>query len=878
MIDLKVLAKSGLTNERLKAIFTDIGPVGLTTPKAPKKKKLSKAQAASMAADNDTTDTLGDTPRNPDLTLSSLEMLPDNPTDWDIRRYWERRLTSRITDGLYRNAENFNKWAAIDLAYASTPIHPLSLPLMRVAQGYIDLKSCQKEIAALSGHSREALFEKDAQGQLTGIKAPQLVEVSHNLVHSLVTRRVAAISTEIDQQYPLMTYDTFSNAQEGKLVGDVMTQIGEQMAGAYGYRHDAEESIRAASLYSQSIKFKANAWHKEQQTLPVKPKAAAPTGADGLGQPAEPEYKRQVIREGVVFTIPHPSRVYADIAAPMARLNYDTGPQYIGHWEVVRIGDLRANPAYFNKDAVFYDAVIYKFFAAQFAYFSQYFPDRMIPPIPPSGTAGAMSLTNDRVAQVGAYASLRYDMSTTIAYHYECIIPKDVGFGTYEDPVWIRFVVAGNKAVIYAEIVGSMPASINAYNTSDNLLLSPSFAMQVLPYQEQITNLLTQLLRIQYQGFCRIWALNVHGMNKEDVEKVEHALQYPDYTSAKDIILKYDAALLIDRGQDPRTITTKIEEIKIETRDKVTEIFQSIIQLLSIAERLLFFSPQELGQVSPRTITAFEAKMVNTTTLGIRDFALVGIKQQLDADKRIIHDSYMAFGEEDLEVPVAERYDPAVVKKAGFEVVDDGTGNPDGLFTIRGKKLGLLYNYVYTTRNTDDLPAEAAEAQALSQIYETIAKDPTLSAIMSVQDKIDLANNMFRHISGEDFRITASPEQIANFEAAQKQQQAAGPQGAQGGQGASTQMQQVTAALQEITQQMQQIAQQNETNQQSISALGQGLARLAGSVASKGLPNPPAGQRALPPGITTAGLVNPKLPVGSVRAPVTAAPPAPVGV
>lgn len=843
MIDIEVLKRAGLSNDSLKDIFTapvDEGDV----PKRSKIKAAAKDRKEptdeQMLAD--TSFNSIDTPLDPYTTMSTLDKMPLNPTKWQVRRWWERRLMGRIQQGLYRNAQNFNKWAAIDLAYASTPIHPMTLPLMRVAQGFISIEDCQKQIGALSSCARDQLFEKDAEGKLTGVKAPQLVEVSHNLVHSLVTRRVAAISTEIAQQYPLMEFNPFSNSQEGKLRGDVMTQLGEQMAGAYGYRHDAEASIRDASLYSQSIKFKANAWHTEQQTLPKKQTTEeVQSGASGIGQPAETEYERQIIREGVVFTLPHPSRVYYDITQPVARINYDTGPQFVGHWEVVRIGDLQDNPLYYNKQVVVFDPVLYRWFVSQYAYFAQYFPDRMVAPLPPQGNAGRMALTNDRIAQIGVNAMSRYDMSTTISYHYERVIPKDVGFGTYEDPVWIRFVVAGMKTVIYAEIVGSMPASINAYNTSDNLLVSPSFAMQVLPYQEQISNLLTQLLRIQYQGLVRIWTLNTHGMKKEDIEKVEHALQYPDYNSAKDVIISYDAALLEARGQDPNTIRTKLEQIKVETRDKVTEIFQSIIQLLSIAERLLFFSPQELGQVSPRTITASEAKMVNTTTLGIRDFHLVGIKQQLDADKRIIHDSYMAFGSDELEVPVAERYDPAVVQRAGFDIVDTGE---DGLFTIRGKKLGLLYNYTYTTRNTDDLPPDAAVIQGYSQIYEIISKDPQLQQIQNPQDKVDLVNMLFDKLSGGTIKFKADPAKMKALVDAQNSQQ---------------QVQQalpiIQQALQAIQNQLQQTTQQQAQDHQSISALAQALSLLGKSVAPK--PFGPGANVS-----TQRGQISPDIPVG----------------
>lgn len=889
MIDLVALKRAGLDNDVLKRIFTAQPTPGTTPPSAKGKKITTGNTRGGKKAANayDTTDTVGDTPRNPDIALSMLETLPDNPTDWEVRRWWERRLTARVQDGLYRNTADFNKWAAIDLAYASTPIHPTTLPLMQVAQGHISLDQCSQQIAALSTKMRDKLFVKDTAGKLTGIKAPELVEVSHNLVHSLVTRRVAAVATEIEQMYPLMEYDTFSNAQSAKLRGDVMTQIAEQMAGTYGYRHDAEESIRAASLYSQCIKFKANAWHTEYQTLPQQA-TPEPSGAKAVGQKPETKYKRQLVREGVLFTLPHPSRTYYDTSRPVSRINYGTGPQYIGHWDVIRIGELQAEPAYFNKDAVFYDAVIYKFFAAQFAYMNQYFPDRMVAPITNSGSAGALALTNDRVAQIGAYASLRYDMSTTIAYHYEEIIPKNVGLGTYEDPVWIRFCVAGNRTVIYAEIVGSAPASYNGYNTSDNLMVSPSFAMLVLPYQEQITNLLTTLLRTQYQGFCRIWALNTHGMDKKDVDALEQALQYPDYTSAKDIIIKYDAALLQDRGQDPKTISQKITQIQIETKDKITEIFSSIVQLLSIAERLLFFSPQELGQVAPRTITAFEAKMVNTTTLGIRDFGLTGIKQQIDADKRIVHDSYMAFGSEDLEVPVASRYDAQVIEDAGFEIIDDGKGNPDGLFTIRGKKLGLLYNYIYTIRNTDDLPTDAAEAQALGQVYDIISKDPILSAAMGIQDRVDLANRFIRHITGEDFKITLDPAKVAALQQAQPPggQPPPGQPAPQSGaapapQGQPPNPMAIIAAMQDaitkVGQQVAQLGQQTQQNQASITALAQALQKFAQQgAAANSAPLPQAGPGTPGPNEKThEGQIAPGMPIGSGAPPLKGVIPVP---
>ncbi len=334
------------------------------------------------------------------------------------------------------------------------------------------------------------------------------------------------------------------------------------------------------------------------------------------------------------------------------------------------------------------------------------------------------------------------------------MIPKKIGLGTYEDPVWFRFVMAGNTTVVYAEIVGSQPASVNSYNAADGLLMNPSFGMQAIQWQQMLTNDLNRLLTAQYQGMVEIFALNKDGMKKEDIANIVNQLKNPNFTHIANSVITYSKEKLAQIGSGNANGSERLSKITIDTSAKITEIFSSMLQTLAMAERLMFFSPQELGQVSPRTVTATEMKAVRDTTLGIRDFHLMGVKQQIDADKRIIHDSYMAFGSDELEVPVAERYEPKVIEEAGFEIVDDGTGAPpDGLYTIRGKKLGLFYDYTYTTRNTDDTPPEAQVAQGLAQVYEILTKDPVLSQNTTLDQRMELANSLFGILNPYVFKL-----------------------------------------------------------------------------------------------------------------------------
>lgn len=834
MISMEALARAGLTNKRLREILESKGPK-VTNKKVPVQR--TPQEGAPIA----------DPGPGGIATLANMQRLPPNATDWDVNCFLTTAVRSESLEGQMRCSAQFDRFAAVDLAYGAATVNPIVENLMKLSMGHLSIEQLGTGIGRMTEEWQKGLLERDANGKVTAVNQPKLIEVSHNLVHSLVTRRVAALATEVYQQYPLLKYDPFSNNQTSRLVADVTTQLVEQMAGAYDYRSDYETAIRDASLYTTSFKFKARHWHVEKQKLPVFPPK---NGAAKAGREAKPTYEDRIVREGVEFVIPHPSRVYYDISKPLAKLNSDTGPRWIGHWEIVRIGDVRNDPAYFNKDAILMDAEMFNWYAVNPAYFSQYYPEQILFP---TGYGGAAALTakNDRVANIGTWAQMTDDIGTVLTQHYKCVIPKKVGLGTYEHPVWLRFVMAANTTIIYAEIVGSAPASVNSYNASPGLLMSPSFGQQAMQFQQMLTNDLNRLVYTQYQGMVEIWALNKDGMTKGDVDKIVNQLKNPDFTHIANAVITYSGEKLAQIGQTTAKGSDRLTKIAVETRDKVREIFDSIVQTLAMAERLMFFSPQELGQVSPRTVTATEMKAVRDTTLGIRDFHLIGVKQQMNADKRIILDSYVAFGSDDLEVPVAERYEPAVIEAAGFKIVDDGAGKPpDGLFTLEGNKaetLGQFYNYTYSVRNTDDTPPDAVVGQGIAQVFEIIAKTPAVAEQMTLDQWYEYINGLMEKFAPGLPKLRVPP----------------GVDGSKSGGGAVEQMQaqlqqilpQLGQALQQQQQQIQQIEVKQAETDAGMKAVVDALNNLTSAVT--------AAAKKKPERSTPKGAVSPTIPNGA---------------
>lgn len=733
MIDPNVLNKRGLSSKRLKEIFTAKRDEARDGKRKPFKSRFRKDGEDTSASQE----------------FSELMKLPDKPSNWQLREFFETRIRNRLNEGMERNLNDYEKYAAVNLAMDTPVVSKVQLPLMMLAQGYINLDRCQEMVNTLSAEWNAEMFQCDPSSKRAlKVNIPRFWEISHNLVKSLVTRRVAAIATPIAQRIPFMKYDSRATSLEGRLKGDLMTQYAEIMSDGFGYRHDIVQTAREVSMYGHQVEFVRNRWSSDSQILTVPKKKDGTTGVGG--EETDEEEKEVVVRDGLDFVAPHPSRVFWDRAFPLAKINFDNGPTYIGYWDMVRLGDLRTNPDLWNSDEVEFDSGVNEFLSSGTAsnYFNLYYRDRIAIPINKGSVAG----DNDRASNTQYYAQGSDDTTTTIAYYFEKLNPKKIGLADYDHDVWFRFTVAGNTTIIHAEYLGSTPCVCHHYDEDDSRDFSPSFASMVMPYQDQVSNLLSQLLEVQFQGLTKIYTLNVDGMDPKDVETVDSAIKNRNYYAAKDIIIKYSAEKMKDIGIDPRSMyAERLKAIEISTTEKTSELIRSIVQVLSMAERLLFFSPQELGQVAERQMSATEANMVNNTTLGIRDYHSLGIEEGLDAKKRVIYESAMAFGSDEVELPVLQTYSPETIKAAGFTIVGvDQEGDIEtakrGKFTVSGDKRNLIHNYVFSSRDGTEREAPAAIANATVQMLDIVGKYPAFAQSITLEDGTNMLNTVARNL------------------------------------------------------------------------------------------------------------------------------------
>ena len=470
------------------------------------------------------------------------------------------------------------------------------------------------------------------------------------------------------------------------------------------------------------------------------------------------------MREGVEFVNPHPTRIFYDISKPLFQLNTDTGPDWIGFWDVVRYRDIKEDPGYFNRDTIKYSSSLLDTFNLYRALFNYYYCHINVnfPSVTAKSGADAdtFPLLNDRVANIGTspgtYTKDQLDDAVFLTQYYRRINPKRDGFGDYQGECWIRLVVASDATVVYGEFRPALPAVYGGINQNASRWVHTSMAHELMPYQDQMSNILSQVLLNMKAGLTQIWMINQDVLSEDMREYVKESLKGRNYYEEPKALL-YSARKASDVGID----TNKgVEIIQVSMAEKVNEGFRSIVSLLQIVERLLIMSPTELGQPLKSESTATDVQELAHTTNTKSAYISDGIDEQRAGVKKMIYESLLSHGTEDLEVPVLKRYTRKTIEDAGFNVdsPEDATGDDlPAQYTVMGELDKLKHDYIFTTRDGAERQSNPMIAQTLTQLLGQLLGSPELVQAIGKNRVFSMINEIFRN-SGTGFDLNLQIE------------------------------------------------------------------------------------------------------------------------
>ncbi len=638
----------------------------------------------------------------------------------ELRKTWEERIEARVHEGMLAGVKNYKFYAAADLAWDSNIITKELVPLQLYAQGRIDFKVLKTQLKDLSADELAKFCEVDPKTkEIKSVKLGKFHEIFVNLVRSFITRRTAALALKYTKLYPFLKYEPVSTSWVAKLRGDVLSQRVEMVTNAYGYRHECVQAIRDTLLYGHTVEFAQNAWDVEKQVF-VK---SRDNGLDS-NDPDNIEVETRIVREGVLFHRPHPTRTFWDSTYPLSSINTDTGCSYLGYWSIMPFRLLEKNPAYFNRDHIIFNQSFFGSITAYRGFWELYFPDAQIN-FNSVDTYLDPAAANDREATQAFYTPDMGDRTLALVEYRERVIPKQVGLGDYPYPVWVRLVVAGDRTVIFGEILPAGPGTYWGYNEDDNRRINNAWAHEIMPWGDQLSNMLSQLLLTQKTGLIKIIAANIDLLSEEQIKAFRSIVNGTEYCTGP-TLLEFKGSMLQDMGLEIEDVV-KLNEAS--TLQDITVFFRSIIQLLSLAERVLGVSANESGQSEPREVSATESANIANTVNTTLAFMGLGVDEALDAKKKLLYHSFIAHGSDEIYTPVVNRYTRKTIEAAGFRVEDDSTDpetnvpNPKGQ-TVIGSKRALVYDYHFSSRDGSERMSNAKAAEVMVNLLAQLTQIP----------------------------------------------------------------------------------------------------------------------------------------------------------
>ncbi len=335
--------------------------------------------------------------------------------------------------------------------------------------------------------------------------------------------------------------------------------------------------------------------------------------------------------------------------------------------------------------------------------------------------------------------------------------------------------MASDNTVVFAEFLPSVPAVYGGLNENDSRVVNNSMAMEIMPYQDQLTNILSQMLLNMKIGLTQIWAVDKDALDEGTRDYIETAMQAGDYY-VNPKLLMYSGQRMGDLGLDTKNF---VNVVQADMGNTINQSMQAINQLLGIVERMLVLSPQEVGQPAPREISATEVQEISTSVESIYSFVSEGIDEMRAGLKKMLYEHLVACSTSEFDVPIKNRYSTSVIEDAGFTPSDEDYDTSEPMArNVLGTPATLVHEYLFSSRDGPERAINVKSAETLTNLLGQILQIPPVIEAVGKRRLFDIINEIFRK-SGAGFDIKLELEEGEAAELPMEQpDQAAGSQAA----------------------------------------------------------------------------------------------------
>lgn len=735
MVDLELLAKRGATPEKLKAKFT-------ADVMDDKIKELVDLNATRI--DEGIQRNLNDA-----RTIYAIDQA------YDVS---QRQITYTLVEGLLANGVSGEK-------------------VMEAMTSWGITSRLSNMMSPLCDKSGQAVCDKTGK-KLMKLDMPTFFNIFVPLVQSYTKMRWAKLFNDRDI-YPLYKYEPVSQTLENRVRCEIITSRIQRMVQDMGYREDERQSILQMLKYGTCINFPSEDFYREKQLF-LK---------DGKEQ-------KKVVKEGVRFEIPHPSRTFYDLNYRLSTANTDTGVEYAGFWNVLRYKDVKNNKDFWNTENIQFKYG--SWVLSKYNYYRELNPCMLrFPTVNSHSGSGTGVGDTERTNEAYRYNMHHLDEGVTVVSYFQKLVPSEWNLFDYDEPVWMRFVHTGSHTVSHAAVLGYNPLVAYMYDADLGTARPTSLSLELLPFQDHLSNLLTHYILTVKQNLERIVFWNADVVDQKYVEIINN-LGEKKYRGVT--FIPYSKKELSWQQQSERDAFTPVQL----PQGNSLEVAGAVNQLLSMMERVLGYSAQEVGVPATHEQTAQEVQIIAANTSNRLQLTGSFIDSAVRARKKLLYDAMMSYSDDEIIAEVADMDEvkKATLTKMGFKV--DEVEASDAKVGVKGSKAMLDIDAFSSDREGADRVVDAKLAATMIQTFQSIFSNPVLAQAAGLEQLISLFNQILVYSGApKDFRLRVQ---------AQQQQQAPSPEEAQ---------QQQAAMLQGVQQQLAQMASQIVDGK--LTELAQGL-------------------------------------------------------
>lgn len=631
-----------------------------------------------------------------------------DPNKDDRVRRLVSTISERIKTGRECNLREYRNYWAIDMAH-ETPFAQTTPTLVQsLLAKNLTLEQTSKQLASWGLSEKDLFTRVDVpNGYKLILNPPVFYQIMVPVVRAYHTARASMIYNERDRS-PLFPFVPLKQTDRNRVLCDIWTDIVDTISTWYGYPVYLKQAIQQMLKYGVCLSFPIEEWDCEKQIISGKP---------------------LVMKEGIRYTMPHPTRMGWDLYHPLPTINTDTGVEYAYHWSVLRYGDVMDNKLYWNRKEIPHASTDWFDPTVSSNFFQEVYPCTMKLPCLTTANPSGMLKREEKAA---FYAKANRDDAVFITTMFWKIVPSQWGLGDYKYPVWHRFDVANEDTIIWAAPCAYNPIWFMGYDWDSAAGTPSSLSLETIPWQDHIGNILSQMILTAKQNLMNVV---FYDQNLVNVEQINDLKNLGEQKYRMTHFLGYDSTALARVGVDPRA---PFHPIRMEQRS-IVELQSMLNTALNIMERVLQFTAQETGSAASHYQSAKEIGVTMENSSQRRQYTASGVDEGIDAWKRQIVDGAKNYMENDViavvstDIPDWESH----VKELGFKV--DSLAKQKGKALVAGNRIGLpIETFARSNIGPVQQSQDPAVAQIIFQTMGVIAQHPEFLAEVGVDRVIKL--------------------------------------------------------------------------------------------------------------------------------------------